>query len=302
MRFIALTLGLMLTPALSPAKTLKIATLAPKGSAWMNLFEEAARNIKTRTKGRVKFRYFAGGKAGDERDTIRKVRLGQLHGTAVTSVGLGQIYPDLRVLELPFMFENNAELDHVRRKLANEFESALEKRGYVLIGWGDVRAIGSLVLYLLLGVLALLQMRRKGVFSFSVLYFIATLSIVSNLLFSVGTFMNERFVYMPSVAFCLFLAWVLIERLPVWFGKYRVAGQALGMVMVFVFAVGFTVKTFARVPAWKNTMSTMRIGWSSRGCLADWANRSAGRASRRSIMRSRPARNSARISSIGRSL
>jgi hypothetical protein len=39
---------------------------------------------------------------------------------------------------------------------------------------------------------------------------------VSNLFVSVGTFMNERFAYMPSVAFCIFAAWIMSRKLPEW--------------------------------------------------------------------------------------
>lgn len=118
--------------------TLKIATLAPQGSAWMNLFDEAARNIARQTGGRVKIKYFPGGIAGDERDTIRKVRAGQLQGTAVTSIGLMQMVKEVRVLELPGMFHTDAELDYVRGRLAPEFAKKFEDAGYVLLSWGDV--------------------------------------------------------------------------------------------------------------------------------------------------------------------
>ncbi|MEK6608258.1 MAG: TRAP transporter substrate-binding protein DctP [Myxococcota bacterium] len=115
-----------------------MATLAPAGSAWMNLFDEASRNITQKTGGRVKFKYFPGGVQGDEKDSIRKVKAGQLAGTAITSVGLGQIYPDVRVLELPFMFDEDAEVDYVRDRLGPELQKRFEEKGWVLLAWGDV--------------------------------------------------------------------------------------------------------------------------------------------------------------------
>ena len=117
---------------------LKIATLAPEGSAWMKRFHEAGRAIEKRSGGRLKLKIYAGGIMGDEPDVIRKIRIGQLQGAAVTGIGLGIIQPAVRVLDLPFLFKSYDELDYIRETLNSEFEKKFEERGYVLLGWGDV--------------------------------------------------------------------------------------------------------------------------------------------------------------------
>lgn len=118
--------------------TLKIATLAPEGSAWMVAFHEWAKNVEEHTGGKVKVKFFAGGTAGDERDAVRKMRLGQLNGAAVTAIGLGLINSEVRVLELPMLIDTYAELDYVRNKLDAELRKKFEDKGYVLLAWGDV--------------------------------------------------------------------------------------------------------------------------------------------------------------------
>src|SRR5688572_8775463 len=95
----------------------KIATLAPKGSAWAKIMDKGAKDIETKTEGRVKVKYFFGGAQGDEREAVRKMKLGHLDGAALTAVGLGLIKGDVRVLELPFLFKNDKELDYVRNKM-----------------------------------------------------------------------------------------------------------------------------------------------------------------------------------------
>jgi TRAP-type C4-dicarboxylate transport system substrate-binding protein len=119
----------------------KIATLAPEGSSWMKLYREFGNNVEKRTAGRVKFRFFAGGVQGDERDAVRKMRLGQINGAGVTGVGLGLIDPEVRALELPFLVKNVEELDHLRDALAEDFKKKFAAKGYVLLGWGDVGPI-----------------------------------------------------------------------------------------------------------------------------------------------------------------
>ena len=118
--------------------TLKIATLAPEGSAWMVAFHEWAKNVEEHTGGKIKIKFFAGGTAGAERDAVRKMRLGQLNGAAVTAIGLGLINSEVRVLELPMLIDTYGELDYVRNKLDAELRKKFEDKGYVLLAWGDV--------------------------------------------------------------------------------------------------------------------------------------------------------------------
>jgi TRAP-type C4-dicarboxylate transport system substrate-binding protein len=117
---------------------IKVATLAPEGSSWMNLFHEWGRNVETHSGGKLKIKFYAGGVAGDERDAVRKMRLGQLNAAAVTAIGLGLIQSEVRVLELPLMVKSYAELDYIRNAMDAEFRKKFEEKGYVLLGWGDV--------------------------------------------------------------------------------------------------------------------------------------------------------------------
>jgi TRAP-type C4-dicarboxylate transport system substrate-binding protein len=117
---------------------IKIATLAPEGTLWMNLFRDWGKNVEARTHGAVKARFQSGGAAGDERDIVRKMRLGQLGGAAVTSIGLGLIASDVRVLEVPMLIRSYEELDFVRTQLDGELRQRFDEKGFVLLGWGDV--------------------------------------------------------------------------------------------------------------------------------------------------------------------
>lgn len=135
---VLLTAGLVPAGASAKTTTLKIATLAPEGSTWWKLFMEAAKVLRDRTDGRVRVRLYAGGVAGDEPDVVRKMRVGRLHGAAVTSVGLSQIQPALLVLQAPGLFKSWEELDYVRNKMKDQFASLLEEKGFYTLMWGDV--------------------------------------------------------------------------------------------------------------------------------------------------------------------
>lgn len=132
--------GVLAAPAPAHAQKmeLRIATLAPSGSPWMAVLDKASAEIKTKTAERVTLKYFEGGQQGDERDFIRKIKLGQLDGAAVTAVGLAMIDESIRVLELPMMFETVEEVDYVADKMWPYFQKKFEKKGFKLNDRGDV--------------------------------------------------------------------------------------------------------------------------------------------------------------------
>jgi TRAP-type transport system periplasmic protein len=125
-------------PARADNVELRIASLAPSGSPWMEVLDKAAAETKDKTAGRVTLKYFEGGQQGDERDFVRKINLGQLDGAAVTAVGLSMIDSSIRVLELPMMFRSAEELDYVADKLWPYFQQKFEAKGFRLNDRGEV--------------------------------------------------------------------------------------------------------------------------------------------------------------------
>lgn len=120
------------------AKTIKIATLAPEGTTMHKALVAMKNEVKAKTGGKVDFRIYAGGTAGDEKDVVRKMRIGQLHGAALTGVGLGMIQPEVRVLELPFLFKNYQQADTVYDAMKSYFEKKFSEKGFVLLAWTEV--------------------------------------------------------------------------------------------------------------------------------------------------------------------
>ena len=117
---------------------IRIATLAPSGTPWMELLERAAAEITEKTDKRIKIKYYSGGQQGDERDYIRKIGLGQLDGAAVTAMGLSLIDPSILVLELPLLFKTQEEVDHVATKMWPYFQKKFEAKGYRLADRGEL--------------------------------------------------------------------------------------------------------------------------------------------------------------------
>ena len=117
---------------------IKFASLAPDGSTWMNVMRELDEEIRKQTDDEVGFRFYPGGVSGDEKDVLRKIRLGQLHSAGFTGVGLGEIYPQVRMFDSPFLFRNYDEVDFIQNKFYEKFAKGFEEKGFILLGWADV--------------------------------------------------------------------------------------------------------------------------------------------------------------------
>ena len=117
------------------AQTIKIATLAPEGAAWMNAMRAGAAVIKERTDGRVKFKFYGGGVQGNDKQVLRKMRIGQLHGGAFTSNTLGTFQKDAQIYTLPMLFNNIEEVQYVRKRMDHMLRERLEQAGYVNFGF-----------------------------------------------------------------------------------------------------------------------------------------------------------------------
>ena len=119
------------------AYTLRIASLAPAGSSWMKVLNAWNKTIQNKTDGRLKLRFYPGGSQGDERDFVRKMRVGQLDGGVVTIVGLAMLVRQMVILGVVGFLDTYDELDRVRTKLAGRFEEMFEAEGFKMVAWGD---------------------------------------------------------------------------------------------------------------------------------------------------------------------
>ncbi|MEE8515312.1 MAG: TRAP transporter substrate-binding protein DctP [Alphaproteobacteria bacterium] len=119
------------------AETIKIGTLAPKGSPWHKAIQDMAEAWKKESKGKIRVRIYAGGVSGDEPDMVRKMRIGQLHAAAMTGAGLMSIAHEIQALQMPMMLRSDQELDYVRERMAPRLEGALAAKGFIVLNWVD---------------------------------------------------------------------------------------------------------------------------------------------------------------------
>lgn len=141
-------------PAGAEKPTLRLGTLAPEGTPWADTLERFKERIEVATKGELKVRLYLNARAGDEPEMLQKIAAKKLTGGGFTSSGLAGTVPAISLLELPFLFESDAEADLVMDKIVrDDLAKAFAAKGlhlyiWAVNGWVDFgstqRAVGSL--------------------------------------------------------------------------------------------------------------------------------------------------------------
>ena len=112
-----------------------------------------------------------------------------------------------------------------------------------IMTWGNISTIFSFLLYAGMGVFALLGLRKKSIPAYGIFFFLIPLFAVSNLVVSVGTFMNDRFVFFSSVGFCIILGYLIARKLP---------SPVINLGLLGILVLGYFAKTITRISDWEN--------------------------------------------------
>ena len=103
-------------------------TLAPEGTDWHGMLIEMGQKWKEATKGKVHLRVYPGGVLGDERDMVRKMRIGQIHAAAMTTEGLSEIVPDFSCYFVPLVYQNSSDVKKVTDALLPDLRKKIRKK------------------------------------------------------------------------------------------------------------------------------------------------------------------------------
>ena len=123
--------------AVSKTMVIKIATLAPEGSTWTEIFNDLNAELETATNDGVRLKIYPGGVLGNEKDMIRKMYVGQIHGALLTSAGLSTIFAEMDVFQIPFLFNTYDEVDYALKKMDGFFKKGFADKGYILPSWSE---------------------------------------------------------------------------------------------------------------------------------------------------------------------
>lgn len=136
--------GALVACALAPwarvdaqAARLRIGTIAPAGSPWIQSLETMKKNVEGGGLG-IQFQIFPGGQLGDEVQLAEGTQFGTIECSGISAGALATLVPSFDVFELPYVWKGPEEAyyvidNHFRAHFAQE----LQKHGMVLLGWSE---------------------------------------------------------------------------------------------------------------------------------------------------------------------
>jgi TRAP-type C4-dicarboxylate transport system substrate-binding protein len=115
--------------------TLRLAAIAPDGTAWARELKAFAREVDSLSNGELKIKWYLGGIAGDEIAALDRMRHGQLDGEAGAIV-CQRLAPSVRVIRVMGLYQSRDEALYVLSRLQPVLDEELRKAGFANLGEG----------------------------------------------------------------------------------------------------------------------------------------------------------------------
>lgn len=115
-----------------------------------------------------------------------------------------------------------------------------------IMSFGDIKVIGSVLLYIALIWMSIQGLKTRSIYGYGAAFFLITLSIVSNIVFPIGTNMSERFMFMPSLGFAIILAYFADQML------YQRLGKQMFLITAGILLTLYGLKTITRNFVWES--------------------------------------------------
>jgi protein O-mannosyl-transferase len=129
-----------------------------------------------------------------------------------------------------------------------------------ITNWSSIESTISFVMYLGMIVYAFTRFKQKDVIAYCILFYLITLSVVSNMFFMTGSTMAERFLFMPSLGFCIALT-IIVAKLAKSYDANSIVKLKPAFHLLFIpIAVVFSILTINANAAWKNNFALFLQG------------------------------------------
>jgi TRAP-type C4-dicarboxylate transport system substrate-binding protein len=137
--------------------TLRLASVAPEGSAWANLLKDYARELDTFTGGALKVKWYFGSVTGDELQTFEGIQKGHLDGVASGGLICERLAPTMKLQGLTGVFQSRGEAAYVMERLRPTIEAETRKNGFEMM---MITGLGAEVIFSRTPVRSLADVRR----------------------------------------------------------------------------------------------------------------------------------------------
>jgi TRAP-type C4-dicarboxylate transport system substrate-binding protein len=136
-----IALALAASAAHADPQVLRIATVAPDGTAWARDLKGFARDVEQATQGKVRIKLLFGGIAGDEDGLRERMQRGQLDGAASGGLLCAALAPSMNVMGVFGLLQERREAMFVVGKLKPVLDAEMAKNGFTDLGMSGMGSI-----------------------------------------------------------------------------------------------------------------------------------------------------------------
>ncbi|MBN4081752.1 tetratricopeptide repeat protein [bacterium AH-315-C07] len=125
-----------------------------------------------------------------------------------------------------------------------------------VISWGSLKGFGSLLLVIGLLVYSIIRIRNRDPIGYGILFFFLSISLVANIVIPMAAIMAERFLFIPSLGFCICLGLLIAKicKIPWKSNSSSIPNKSVFGIMALVL-IAYSYQTFSRSLDWKDTMT-----------------------------------------------
>jgi TRAP-type C4-dicarboxylate transport system substrate-binding protein len=115
-----------------PPVTLRLASVAPDGTAWARELKAFARDVSQQTNESLQVKWYLGGIAGDDLIAANRIQKDQLDGLGSGGMLCERVSPIMRAVHM--LAEKREESFFVLNRLHKDVEEEMKKSGFVYLG------------------------------------------------------------------------------------------------------------------------------------------------------------------------
>jgi tetratricopeptide (TPR) repeat protein len=127
--------------------------------------------------------------------------------------------------------------------------------------FGNWKVILTILSIVVLIYIAIRDFKKKSIISFGILFFFITIALVSNIFMLIGATMADRFLFTPSLGFCLIVAYLFTKlfksdiKIP--FASFKTLAVKNSRLLILIIAILglYSFKTITRNKDWKNNFT-----------------------------------------------
>lgn len=119
--------------------------------------------------------------------------------------------------------------------------------------WISFRIIISIIFHISILIYALLNLKKKSILSFAILYYLISISMFSNFLVPVAGIIGERLIFTASLGFCIAIAFLSFKFLSEKNKKFEINYKIVVITLILI--VPYSAKTISRNNDWEDNQT-----------------------------------------------